>query len=153
MAEVRRGQTRAYTYIGDNLARQLEPERRHRLVTREEIQIRRNRERSRSMSPAYVVVMALVICITFGICLNYLSLQNTVNSTMRNIAALENTYDTLQKENEALELSISSYQDYAYIYDVAVNELGMRPATQDQIVTFDLEESEYVKQYEAIPED
>lgn len=152
MAEQRRVKQTSYSYIGDSLARQAEPVREHRPVTKEEIQIRRNRERSRSMSPAFVVAMTLVIGITFAICLNYLSIQNEVNRTMRSIASLENTYDTLKKENEALDLSISAYQDYAYIYDVAVNELGMRPAGKDQIVTFDLEESEYVKQYEAIPE-
>ena len=105
------------------------------------------------MSFGYVAAMAVVVGITLGICLNYLSVQNSVNSRLRHIAQLEDEYDDLLKENEALELSINAYEDYAYIYDVATKELGMRPATSDQIIPFDLEESEYVKQNEGIPEE
>lgn len=151
MAERKNRNAEAYSYVGDNLARRPEPAR--RAVTREEIQIRRNRERSRSMSFGYVAAMAVVVGITLGICLNYLSVQNSVNSRLRHIAQLEDEYDDLLKENEALELSINAYEDYAYIYDVATKELGMRPATSDQIIPFDLEESEYVKQNEGIPEE
>ena len=80
MAERKRNMT--HPYVGDNLARRLEPA--HRPVTREEIQIRRNRERTRSMSLAYVAAMTVVVGVTLLICLRYLSLQNSINSRLHN---------------------------------------------------------------------
>ena len=95
--------------------------------------------------------MGVVVMIAAVICLDYLKLQSSVSSRLHNIAVLENEYEDVQEKNLALELSIDTYEDYAHIYDVATKELGMQPANEDQIVPFDLEESEYVKQYEAIP--
>ena len=141
-------------YMGDNLARDYssaQPARQEKPITREQIQVRRNRERSKSISLGQAVAMGVVVMIAAVICLNYLNLQSSVSSRLHNIAVLENEYEDVQEKNLALELSIDTYEDYAHIYDVATKELGMQPANEDQIVPFDLEESEYVKQYEAIP--
>ena len=42
--------------------------------------------------------------------------------------------------------------DLDYIYDVATKELGMVYANKDQILLYDKTESEYVRQYEDVPE-
>ena len=60
--------------------------------------------------------------------------------------------EALRAENDALETSINTYVDLDYIYDVATKELGMVYANKDQILLYDKTESEYVRQYEDVPE-
>ena len=43
--------------------------------------------------------------------------------------------------------------DLEKIRDIAVNELGMVYANEDQVVLYDNEGSDYVKQYADIPKD
>ncbi len=42
--------------------------------------------------------------------------------------------------------------DLNYIKDVAINELGMSYATEDQIVYFSVENNNFMDQYSDIPE-
>ena len=149
-------QYRNYTHttpasVGDNLARVQAPAREGQIVTRKQNQVLRNRERSRSMSLGFVLGLLLVVGAALSVCIGYLSVQNSINARLHNIAQLEDQLETLQKKNEALELSINTCEDYAHIYQVATTELGMVPAGADQIVWFEMNEGEYVKQNEAIP--
>ena len=112
-------------YMGDNLARDYssaQPARQEKPITREQIQVRRNRERSKSISLGQAVAMGVVVMIAAVICLNYLKLQSSVSSRLHNIAVLENEYEDVQEKNLALELSIDTYEDYAHIYDVATKD-------------------------------
>ena len=47
-------------------------------------------------------------------------------------------------------MSINSSIDYNYIYKVATEELGMVYPSQNQIVNYDSEDSEYVVQYKDV---
>ena len=69
-----------------------------------------------------------------------------MNSTLQ--AQLED----LKIENDQKELSIDTSIDYEYIYNVAVEELGMVYASEDQIINYKSGESEYVMQFKNIPE-
>ena len=57
-----------------------------------------------------------------------------------------------QAENDALETSINTSIDLNEIYEIATKELGMVYANKDQVLLYDKTESEYVRQYEDIPE-
>ena len=70
---------------------------------------------------------------------------------MDSIKSLETTLDNLRTENDALERSIDTSIDLNYVYNVAVNELGMVRIGQGNIIQYDKTESEYVRQYEDIP--
>ena len=48
--------------------------------------------------------------------------------------------------------SINSSIDLNKIYEIATKELGMVYARRDQVLLYDKTESEYVRQYEDIPE-
>ena len=71
---------------------------------------------------------------------------------MDTIKALEQQLDTLKAENDALETSINTSVDLDHVYKVATEELGMVYAGKDQVLLYNQTESEYVKQYEDIPE-
>ena len=43
--------------------------------------------------------------------------------------------------------------DMEHVKDVAMNELGMVQAKKSQIVTYEIEDSDYVRQYSDVPEE
>ena len=98
------------------------------------------------------MVLTAAVIITLYICYSYLCLQSSISSHMENVEQLETRYETLKAENDALESSINTSVDLNYVYNVAINELGMVHAGKDSIINFDKTESEYVRQYEDIPE-
>lgn len=114
--------------------------------------VRRNREKALQMDAPYVMALTLAAIITLAICMQYLALRSSITSRLGNIEKLEREVEALRAENDALETSINTYVDLDYIYDVATKELGMVYANKDQILLYDKTESEYVRQYEDIPE-
>lgn len=98
-----------------------------------------------------LLTLTVAVIATLYICFNYLALQNSITSKMDNIEVLERTLEDLKTENDALEQSINTSVDLNYVYDVAVNELGMVHAGQENVIYYDKTENEYVRQYENIP--
>lgn len=98
-----------------------------------------------------LLMLTVAVIATLYICFNYLALQNSITSKMDNIEVLERTLEDLKTENDALEQSINTSVDLNYVYDVAVNELGMVHAGQENVIYYDKTENEYVRQYENIP--
>ena len=64
----------------------------------------------------------------------------------------EEKLEKMRTENDALETSINTSIDLNEIYEIATKELGMVYAKKDQVLLYDKTESEYVRQYEDIPE-
>ena len=146
-------------YIGGTAAPKLEPERRperkapvrqKKTGLRQRQQLRRNQERAMAMDLPYVFLLAAACICTLYICVSYLHLQSGITARMHNIEQLEARLE--KTENDALETSINSSIDLNKIYEIATKELGMVYARRDQVLLYDKTESEYVRQYEDIPE-
>ncbi len=143
-------------YIHGSAAPKLEakPERERR-TRREQSQsatVRRNQERALQMNIPYVLLlMAAAIC-TLYLCVSYLQLQSSISTRLRNIESLESTVEQLRSDNDALETRINTSVDLDYVYKVATEELDMVYANKNQVRLYNRSESEYVRQYEDIPE-
>ncbi len=154
-------------YINDNLARKQEayvqaaPARRERVEqpvhTHEQehthVQAhenRRNQGLSASFGFAFTVVMAAAMVVIFLTLVNFISLNIDISHKSKQIASLRKELSTVTMENDNMEMAINSSIDYDYIYKVATEELGMVYASQNQIVTYDHEDSEYVVQYKDV---
>ena len=72
---------------------------------------------------------------------------------MKNIAALESQLTDLKQENDDEYNRVVTSVDLEKIRDIAINELGMVYAQEDQVVLYDSEGSDYVRQYADIPEE
>ena len=97
-------------------------------------------------------VLLSVTLITLYLLFGYLSLKSTLDSKRENVAALETRLDRLKTENDAFEQSIDISVDLNYVYKVAVQKLGMVHAGAENVIRYDKTESQYVRQYEQIPE-
>ena len=114
--------------------------------------IRRNQERAMYMDLPYVIMLTLASICTLYLCVKYLHLQSAITARMHNIEAMEEKLEKMRTENDALETSINTSIDLNEIYEIATKELGMVYAKKDQVLLYDMTESEYVRQYEDIPE-
>ena len=84
--------------------------------------------------------------------MNYLHVQSSIMGRIHHIEELEREIEQLRSNNDALQTRINTEIDLDHVYKVATEELGMVYANKDQVILYDKTESEYVRQYEDIPE-
>ena len=151
-------------YVNGSTVRQLEaqPVRRERIdrtKIKEEQQkkrrrnaARRNRERALHMSRSYVAFLTLCVGVVAFAAVAMVQMQSQVTQRMEHIAALESQITDLKADNDARYKEIVTSVDLDYIKDVAMNQLGMQYATEDQIIFYSVENNNFMDQYSDIPE-
>lgn len=151
-------------YVNGSTVRQLEaqPVRRERIdrtKIKEEQQkkrrrnaVRRNRERALHMSKGYVAFLTLCVGIIAFAAVALVQIQSQVTQRREHIAALESQITDLKADNDARYKEIVTSVDLDYIKDVAINQLGMQYATEDQIIYYSVENNNFMDQYSDIPE-
>ena len=116
---------------------------------------RQERQHTKTLSGinfASLIVLTVAIIATVYVCVEYLMLQNQVTQMDKSIVRLEKELIVLTNENDATYESIDTALDLDYIYQVAVDELGMVYPNKNEIITYKSSSSDYVRQYEDIPE-
>ncbi|MDO4787762.1 MAG: septum formation initiator family protein [Johnsonella sp.] len=155
------GNDRSYRnnpYIVGNTVRKYapEPEWEHRERTTQSIRyknrnLRRNQERAAQMDLPYLMFLVAAIVFSLYFFYSYLSIQNSITASMREVEKKQKQLAELRNENDALEMSINAHVDLDNIYKLATEDLGMVYAGSDQIIIYDKVEREQVRQYEEVP--
>lgn len=113
---------------------------------------RKNREKALNMNFGYVVFLAVAAIVTLFVCISYLNLQAEMTQKVKNISSLEKEVADLRSDNDETYNRINNATDLDYIKKVAMEDLGMVYASEKQVVLYNNEESDYVRQYSDIPE-
>lgn len=71
---------------------------------------------------------------------------------MKSVAVLESQVADIKADNDANLKRINTSVDLESIRNKAVNELGMVYPAKDQIIYFQIDQTDYMNQYEDIPE-
>ena len=114
---------------------------------------RRGSEKAQRLGLGYVLFLSAACALTLWVCAGYLQLQADNTARVKNIAALESQLTDLKQENDDEYNRVVTSVDLEKIRDIAINELGMVYAQEDQVVLYDSEGSDYVRQYADIPEE
>lgn len=114
---------------------------------------RKNRERALQMNLGYVLFLAAAAVITVFVCVNFLQLHAVNTLLQEEVASLEASLDSAILENDSDYNRVMNSVDLEYVKEVATEELGMGLASSDQIVTYEVEDGDYVRQYSEIPEE
>ncbi len=101
------------------------------------------------MALTITMVALIAVCLS---CIRYLDLQAEVSGKAEVISELEAKYVDLKTDNDLTEVVIDSSIDYDNILNVAINELGMVYANKDQVIVYNSQEMECVKQLGDIPQ-
>lgn len=149
----RRTAYRNSAYVQGNTARKLqavpdiqrEPEKKLSLRTQ------KNRERIRHMNIGSVLSMAIAMVAAGLILTWYLTLQTDITNSIEHIAALESRLNELRLENDENYSRITNNVDLEEVKRVAIQELGMIYAKEGQIISFNGEGSDYIRQTGSIP--
>ena len=104
------------------------------------------------MELPFVIMLTIAAICTLYLCVSYLQLQSSITARLDHIEYLEERIETLKADNDALETRINTSVDLDYVYKIATEELGMVYANKNQVRLYNKTESEYVRQYEDIPE-
>ena len=145
----------AYTYGNVVTKPDYEPERKKAPVKKKKRvsrQVQRNRNRALHMNAAYVIFLAIAATIVLLLCVNYVRLQSEVTKNSKNVTALQEELSDLKEENTTKYNAVVDAVNLDEIRDRAINQLGMKYASSDQIVEYNNPASDYVKQYDDIPE-
>lgn len=126
------------------------PERPRKNASR---QVRKNRRQALHMNSAYVIFLTVAAVMALIVCVNYVQLQSRITSRSKNITAMQEELANLREENTTKYNAVMDSVNLDEIRDKAQNELGMVYASPEQIVEYDNPATDYVKQYEDIPED
>ncbi len=121
---------------------------------------RNSKKRQQSRALLHAKAFNLPSLLVIGICmaaavfsiLNYVGQKNELDDHIRNVRSLTSQYQNDKQLNDAHLLEIESSISYTDIYEYAINELGMTFPGKDQVLWYKTTESEYVSQYEAIPQ-
>lgn len=149
-------QTKAY--VDGNTVRQFQavpriqeepPVRKRRPATSRNT--RKNREKALQMNFAYVTFITLASVATLFVCVNFLQLQAENTAHRNTVTALESQLSTLKLANDTKYEETLASVDLAKIKEMAINDLGMVYATQGQIIGFNSQDGDYVRQYEDVP--
>ena len=152
-------------YIDGNTVRKLQPnpnrrsEETHReLVEKQKRKravraaARRNQEKAMQMSPGYVMFLVLATAVMVGISGIYLMLRTELTGRMKHVASLKSQVLDLKTSNDAEQKRIDTSVNLDEIRQKAMGELGMVYPGKDQIQYFEIDSSDYMNQYQDIPE-
>lgn len=159
----RRNQHQTRAYVDGNTARELqavprrqenrpvrqEPRRKRRPATSQKT--RKNREKALQMNFAYVIFLTAAAVATLFVCVNYLQLQAANTAHRKNVTVLESQLSSLKLANDTKYDETMASVDLEKIKDIAINELGMVYAEQGQIINYNSQDGDYVRQYEDVP--
>ncbi|MBC5687563.1 hypothetical protein H8S37_01260 [Mediterraneibacter sp. NSJ-55] len=152
------GDQRAF-YVYGNTVRQAEilPKRETREHTeqprRTSRQVRKNRNRALSISPAYAGFLVVAAFCAVFVCMMYLQLQSDIVSRSENITALQQELTDLTEANDTAYNAATDSVNLEEVRSKAMDELGMVYAAQGTVIEYDSPTSDYVRQYSDIPKD
>lgn len=147
--------SRTYAYVDGTAVRKLAPAPAKRPQKNETVRSRntakRNREYALAMHTGYVLFLTAAAVITVFMCVRFLRLQAHGTRLQKQVTALEIQLDAAILENESDYNRIMTSVDMEHVKNVAMNELGMVYAKKSQIVTYEAQNDDYVRQYAEIP--
>ncbi len=147
--------TKNYYYIDGNTVRELEPEHhpidRQRQRRRVDVQTSRNRQREKAFSAGNVLFLSMALAVVAMVCAVFLYTNANVTELKQNIVSLQEELIDLQEDNDAYEKEIETSVSLTDIKKKAMNELGMKYPSKDQVVYYDITKQDYMQQYANIP--
>ncbi len=145
--------TQKNSYIHGSLAPKVEPIPQKRPYRDEERRPNRSPQKKERVAAKAVpvnkplLILSLIAFLAIGaMMIQYISLNSEISVLMSNIASLESDLNTLQDENDEYRSRIMNNVNLEKVREVAIMDLGMVYASEEQIITYDSQIDDYVEQ-------
>lgn len=114
----------------------------------------RHREQALRVNKSFVYFMIVICTAMILVSVNYLKLQAEGTSYRTTIANMEGELSDLKLTNDYTYEQTMASIDMEAVKKIAINELGMRYAKEGQIITYNSQHGDYIRQYgEITPEE
>ena len=138
----------ANTYVYGSTARKIAPVRPEWEVQSKLAASKRKRHAA-SLNIGYVLFLVVAIATAAFVLINYIQLQSELTGLSKTIVSMEKELNTMRDaNNDAYQRAVNSI-DMEEIRRVAVEELGMVYAQEEQIVLYDAPNNDYIRQIAA----
>lgn len=135
-------------YVYGNTARALRPVRQDERAPRRHKSVsRKNIDRDTGMNPGFMIFMTLAMVLTGIVCVQYIRMQSSLTTYVGELSAMEMELQSLKAENDDYESRIKGAIGLENIKKRAMDELGMTYASDDQIVVYNSDGTDYVRQF------
>lgn len=104
------------------------------------------------MNVGYVLFLVAAMMMAGLMLTWYLTLQSDITNSIKNVARLESELNSLKLDNDERYSRINSDINLEEVRRVAIQELGMQYAREGQIITYNGEDNDYVRQTGDIPD-
>lgn len=115
-------------------------------------QAQRNRQKAAKIGTGYIVFLAAACILILMVSIHYLQLQTEITSRKKAVNRLESQVNQLKEENDAYYSQVTSGLDLDEVKQAAIGRLGMRVPEKNQIMTYETEGHNYVRQFQDIPD-
>ncbi len=135
-------------YVYGNVVRKAEPQRRweETPLKKPQPEVKKNREKAHHMNAGYVLFLTGALCVAAFILVNYIQMQAELTTLTKIVANAESELNHLKQANDEEYNRITNSIDLEEIKRIAIGELGMVYAQEGQIVTYENETRDYMRQ-------
>lgn len=144
------------TEVQGNVVRKVYTEEPYQQEPKKRSSVTRRKKRNsakNSLSVPYCLFLVVVCGLTVALLGHYLELQAESNQYQRQISQKKGELDDLKDENRDEMKRIEASIDLEEIKNIALNELHMVYATEENIILYKNTSHNYVSQYEEIPQE
>lgn len=119
-------------------------------LRRKKAAAKKNRQRAKMMNGRYVLFLSAVTCLCALVAGLFVMMQADVTTNMKQIASLEAQISELKIANDAVEKRLDTTVNLEEIKEEALR-LGMVYPSEEQIIEYSVEHTDYMNQYSDIP--
>ena len=110
------------------------------------------RNKTKNFSFVQFVIFAIAIIISGYTLVTYVNLHYNISSIEVEIASLENELNNKTRDNDEIQNRIDASIDLVEIEKIAIEELGMKHASAEQVIICEDMNSDFVRQVKDISE-
>lgn len=158
---VNNNSSRRNSYVDGNTVRKPDADRYYRQTRREYDynrsivkpvpgSARKGIRKTTTINASYVLFLTVAMCIIGYFCMTYLTITSDISNDLSKIASLEVQLNEIKAENDDYDNRINGAVDLEDIKKRAMNDLGMQYANDDQIISYESDDTDYVRQYIAL---
>ena len=114
---------------------------------------RKNREKAVQMNLGSVIFLAAALALAAFVLIGYINLQSDITSSVKRVSRMESELHALKQDNDEYETRINSSIDLEEVKRIAICELGMKYASEGQIIRVEGGGDDYARKYSEIPQE
>ncbi len=114
---------------------------------------RKNREKAVQMNLGYVTFLIAALTFAAVVLIGYINLQSEITNSVKRVSRMESELHALKQDNDEYETRINSSIDLEEVKRIAICELGMKYASEGQIIRVEGGGDDYARKYAEIPQE